>query len=195
MRILLVSDIESRYIWDYFDKAVFSGIDIILSCGDLAASYLEFLVTMVGAPLFYVPGNHDKCFEEAPPEGCVNIDGKLVSIRGLRILGLGGCRSPHRDIHQYSEEDMSRRIRRLKLTLKRAEGFDILVTHAPAFGLGDGEDLFHKGFECFVELLDKYQPMFHFFGHQHKNYTHKNPIESYKNTRLVNACGYKIIET
>jgi Icc-related predicted phosphoesterase len=149
---------------------------------------------MVGAPLFYVPGNHDKCFEQAPPEGCVNIDGTFVNACGLRILGLGGCRSQHKDIHQYTEEDMARRIKKLGRALKRAGGFDILVTHAPAFGLGDGKDLFHRGFECFIGLLDKYQPMFHFFGHQHKSYTHEKPPESYKNTRLVNACGYKIIE-
>lgn len=193
MKILIVSDLESSYIWDYFDKKAFSDIDIILSCGDLSASYLEFLVTMVGAPLFYVPGNHDKHFDIKPPCGCADIDRKLVTACGLRILGLGGCRSPINEIHQYTEKTMSRHVKKLKRTINRAGGFDILLTHAPAFGLGDGKDLFHTGFECYVELLDQYQPAFHFFGHQHKNYMFEKPIESYKNTQLVNAYGYKII--
>jgi len=196
MRILVVSDKESRYIWDHFDKSVFSDIGMILSCGDLSAPYLEFLVTMVnGAPLFYVPGNHDRGFATAPPEGCVCADGKIVSAGGLRVLGLGGCRSPHRNIYQYTERDMARRVRRMRRAIKKEGGFDILLTHAPAFGLGDGRDLFHRGFECFVGLLDTYQPKYHFYGHQHKNYSHEKPPESYKNTQLVNAFGYKIIET
>ena len=35
------------------------GADAIISCGDLPASYLTFLVTMANRPLFYVHGNHD----------------------------------------------------------------------------------------------------------------------------------------
>ncbi len=50
MRILAVSDFESRFIWDYFDPAVFKGVDIIISCGDLKAFNLSFLVTMIPAP-------------------------------------------------------------------------------------------------------------------------------------------------
>lgn len=194
MKILLVSDVESRFIWDYFDKKAFTGVELILSCGDLSASYLEFLVTMIGAPLFYVPGNHDKRFTIEPPAGCIDIDRKLTVMNGIRILGLGGCRSPHDDIHQHTENSMSRYIRKLRRAIKRAGGFDILLTHAPAFGLGDGKDLFHTGFNCFVELLDEYQPAFHFFGHQHKNYMFEKPVESYKNTQLINAYGYKILD-
>ncbi|MCL1820646.1 MAG: metallophosphoesterase [Oscillospiraceae bacterium] len=190
----MVSDQESAYIWDYFDKKVFSDIDFILSCGDLSKSYLEFLATMVNAPLFYVPGNHDKSFVEDPPEGCTNIDRCLVTVNGLRILGIGGCRSPNSSIHQYTEKQMSRCTSKLGSAVKRFGGVDILLTHAPAFGLGDGKDLFHTGFECYVALLDKYQPKYHFYGHQHKNYSHEKPPENYKNTRLVNVFGYKILD-
>ena len=70
MKLLLVSDKEESYIWDHFDMERFKDIDFILSCGDLSADYLSFLVTMVNKPLFYVPGNHDKTFVRTPPEGC-----------------------------------------------------------------------------------------------------------------------------
>ena len=46
MRILAISDIESKYLWDYFEKSKLDGIDLIISCGDLKRQYLEFLVTM-----------------------------------------------------------------------------------------------------------------------------------------------------
>ncbi len=59
MKILLVSDQESKFIWEHFDTDRFKDIDFILSSGDLKSEYLSFLVTMVNKPLFYVHGNHD----------------------------------------------------------------------------------------------------------------------------------------
>jgi hypothetical protein len=50
MRILLVSDEESPYLWDYYQPGRLEGIDLILSCGDLKPEYLSFLVTMSTAP-------------------------------------------------------------------------------------------------------------------------------------------------
>ena len=35
------------------------GPDLVLGCGDLPADYLEYVVTVTGSPLLYVPGNHD----------------------------------------------------------------------------------------------------------------------------------------
>ncbi|WP_218031481.1 hypothetical protein [Paenibacillus kobensis] len=35
MKILIVSDEESKYIWDYFDRERFKDIDLIISCGDM----------------------------------------------------------------------------------------------------------------------------------------------------------------
>lgn len=69
MKILVVSDIESKFIWDHFDPERFRDVKMIISCGDLSARYLSFLVTMIPCPLFYVPGNHDKRYEKEPPGG------------------------------------------------------------------------------------------------------------------------------
>ena len=48
-------------------------------------------------------------------------------------------------------------IRKLWFRLWRAKGVDIVVTHSPAQGYGDGEDYAHRGFECFLPFLDKYR--------------------------------------
>jgi len=82
-----------------------------------------------------------------------------------------------------------------KLLRKSKNKIDIFVSHAPALGLGDGNDFFHKGFECFHEILDRAEPKLHIFGHQHLSYGSKreNPIH-YNNTLLYNASGYKIIK-
>ncbi len=63
---------------------------------------------------------------------------------------------------------------------------DVLVTHAPAAGLGDGDDRFHEGFETFVKLIDKYQPRYHLHGHQHMTYSiGSKRIIPYHNTVIV----------
>ena len=90
MKILLVSDKESPYYWDYYQPGRLSDIDLILACGDLKSQYLSFLVTMGRARVLYVHGNHDQTYDRRPPEGCDCIEDKLVTVGGLRILGLGG---------------------------------------------------------------------------------------------------------
>ncbi|SKA88816.1 Predicted phosphoesterase [Caloramator quimbayensis] len=194
MKILLVSDIESKYLWDYFDIEKFKDIELIISCGDLKAEYLSFLVTFIKAPLFYVPGNHDQNYDINPPEGCECIDGKFIIYKGIRIIGLGGSMKYKDASHQYTEKAMKKRISKLKTKLFLKKGFDILVTHAAAEGLGDGEDLCHRGFKCFRDLIDKHSPKYHFHGHQHLNYGINERIRKYNNTTIINACGYYVID-
>ena len=70
MKLLLISDMESPYFWDYYKPGRLDSIDLILSCGDLKPEYLSFLVTMGRARVLYVPGNHDAIYETRPPEVC-----------------------------------------------------------------------------------------------------------------------------
>ena len=91
MKILVLSDEPDKKLWDYLDRRRLEGIDLILSCGDLKASYLSFLVTMGRSPLLYVHGNHDGSYRQRPPEGCDCIEDRVYVYKGLRILGLGGC--------------------------------------------------------------------------------------------------------
>ena len=76
MKILFLADIESKFLWDYFDKSKLEGVDLIISCGDLSANYLSFLATFTHAPILYVRGNHDGRYEQKPPEGCIDIEPK-----------------------------------------------------------------------------------------------------------------------
>ena len=194
MKILLVSDHEEPYIWDYFDRERFKDIELVLSCGDLKAEYLSFIVTMIKAPLFYVPGNHNASYIRNPPEGCVSADGTLLTYNGIRIVGLGGCMNYSYQEFQYTEEEMEKRIRKLRRIIKKNKGFDILLTHAPALGLGDGDDRAHHGFDSFVNMLDQYSPRYFFHGHQHLCYKVQSRIRQYKDTTIVNAYGYHIID-
>lgn len=189
MRILAVSDEECPALWDYYVPGKLKEYDLILSCGDLKASYLSFLVTMGNRPVLYVHGNHDGSYAQDPPEGCDCIDGRVVTYNGVRILGLGGCLWYHEGAHQYTERQMRRRIRKLRFQLWKTKGVDIVVTHAPPKGVGDLDDAAHRGFESLLELLDKYNPQYLIHGHVHLRYGLDQPREhTYKNTKVINAC-------
>lgn len=195
MKILLVSDEECPYYWDYYQPGRLDGIDLILACGDLKADYLSFLVTMGRAPVLYVHGNHDGSYTRKPPEGCDCIDGKLVQVGNLRILGLGGCPMYNGGPHQYTEKQMRRRIAKLGFQLYRRGGVDIVVTHAPVRDYGDAPDPAHRGFEAFQPLLDKYKPQYLVHGHVHLRYGHDlDRIHQYGDTTLINACERYILE-
>lgn len=193
MKILCLADEESKAYWDFFRKERLADIDLILSCGDLKPEYLSFLVTMAHAPLFYVHGNHDERYQTHPPEGCDCIDGKIVEFRGLRILGLGGSPRYRPGPFQYTEADMSRRIRRLTWRLRR--GVDIVVAHAPARDLGDLEDLPHRGFAALRALIERYRPRYFLHGHVHAGYTHAFVRErDHCGTRIINVGPVYILE-
>ncbi|MBR4634897.1 MAG: metallophosphoesterase family protein [Clostridia bacterium] len=188
MKILAVADEESPALWDYYVPGRLAEYDLILSCGDLKAAYLTFLVTMSRARLLYVHGNHDGSYSSAPPEGCENIDGQLVSYNGVRILGLGGCLWYHPGPHQYTEKQMRRRVAKLRRAIKKAGGVDIVIAHAPPKGLGDMEDPAHRGFEVFRELIDEYLPRFFLHGHTHLRYgAHIAREQINGGTRIINV--------
>lgn len=84
MKILLVADYELRELWEYWDaagKKRTEGVELILSAGDIKPMYLEFLVTMLNVPCLYVRGNHDGMYDQMPPMGCIDIDGKVFELR------------------------------------------------------------------------------------------------------------------
>ncbi len=187
MKILVLSDHESPALWDYFDKKKLAGVDLIISCGDLKAEYLSFLVTFTSAPVLYVHGNHDERYEKQPPEGCICIEDKIFVYNGVRILGLGGSMRYRPGKYQYTQEEMLHRVKKLKLKLWKHKGFDILVTHSPAFGLNDGSDLTHTGFKAFNMLIDEYSPHYFLHGHVHLNYGRNPRMCKHGNTIIING--------
>ena len=95
----------------------------------------------------------------------------------------------------YTEKEMRSRIRRLWLSLFRKKGFDVLVTHAAAYGCGDLDTNAHRGFHCFCDLMEKYHPGHMIHGHVHRNYGSDLPaISRYQDTEVINAFQYQILE-
>lgn len=194
MKIMLLADEPSKWLWDFYTKDKFDGIDLIISCGDLPTDYLTFLVSMTNLPLLYVTGNHDR-YDIKPPDGCICIDDKLYEFNGYRFLGLGGSmKYKPKAKNQYTEYEMLKRYLNLLLPLS-FKGVDVLVTHAPALGVGDLEDMPHRGFKVFLTIMERFKPKYMVHGHVHMNYNANIKREEvYKDTKVVNAFGKYVIE-
>lgn len=195
MKIFVISDVENKAFWDYYDPARLEGVDLILSCGDLKPKYLEFLETMKNVPLLYVGGNHDN-YSLYPPEGCYSIEDQVYDYQGLRILGLGGSLDYIPGENRYSEQEMKGRIRKVMRDIRMKNGFDILLSHVPPHGYGDMEDLPHRGFDSFNDLLNEYQPKYHLHGHIHLNYGRGIRRESLhaSGTKIINCYDHYMLE-
>ena len=195
MKILVLADVESKYLWDYFEKDKLDGIGLILSCGDLKAEYLSFLASFSKVPVLYVRGNHDDSYAFKEPEGCICIEDKIYVHNGIRIMGLGGSIRYKSGVNQFTQSQMKKRVARMWTKLKMKKGIDILLTHSPAAGIGDGDDNPHKGFKVFVDIMDKYKPKYFIHGHVHLNYSINNQREKqYKDTTIINGYERYIFE-
>ncbi|HPG19135.1 MAG TPA: hypothetical protein PLG58_00925, partial [Flexilinea sp.] len=59
IKILALSDVETGLIYSERSDEYFPAVDLIVSCGDLPMSYLDYAATTLNAPLYFVLGNHN----------------------------------------------------------------------------------------------------------------------------------------
>lgn len=206
MMFLTVSDEVVPAIYSLNVKERFQGIQCVLGCGDLPPYYLEFIVTMLAKPCFYVHGNHndveftDEGEELHAPRGCTLVEGRSILHEGLLIAGLGGSiRYNQNPGAQYTEIQMLMRLWRLapRLVLNRLRHgryLDIMLTHAPPLGIHNGPDFPHRGFRAFLTLMDYFRPRYLIHGHIHRSYGFSVATETrYKDTLVLNTAGYRLL--
>ena len=195
MKILTVSDQVKPVLYDRFDQRQFEGIDLILSCGDLPPEYLSFLLDKLNAPLFYVRGNHDIRYDTKPPQGCLDVNARVVRFQQIVILGLEGSRWYNGGPMQYTEREMRWRIWRLLPRFWRSGGIDIIITHAPPRHIHDAPDRCHRGFKSFRWLIDRYSPRYFIHGHIHASFADPSQrVTMVGRTRVVNTYGYHVLQ-
>jgi calcineurin-like phosphoesterase family protein len=205
VKILAVTDkvVDSIYSPRLGER--FGDIDLVLSCGDLPYSYLEFIVSTLNVPCFYVHGNHD-CEEHMScglilqaPGGWVNLDRRTVNFRGVLIGGLeGSIRYRPGPPYQYTETEMRARIASmlpalLRNRLRYGRYLDILITHSPPFGIQDGPDRAHRGFKAFLPFMARFRPRLLLHGHQHL-YGREEQRAQFLDTEIINVYPYQVIE-
>ena len=72
----------------------------------------------------------------------------------------------------------------------------MFVTHTPAAGYGDLEDLAHRGFACFNTFMEEYHPRYLVHGHVHPSYDiHlQRQMVHPSGTVMLNCVGYVMLE-
>lgn len=208
MKILSVSDKVEQLLYSPALKRLYGDVDLVLGCGDLPFYYLEFIVTMLGGPVFYVIGNHANAVRKryAPeedwqyPGGCTNIDERVVRYKNLLIAGLEGSMRYNNNPHfQYTEREMTAKVWRLVPALlwnrlRYGRYLDILITHAPPYQIHDREDTCHTGFRVFRTFMKRFRPRYLIHGHVHV-YSPTEPTESrYYETTVLNTYGHRTLE-
>jgi Icc-related predicted phosphoesterase len=208
MKILTVSDKVDELIYSPAIKRLGADVDLVLGCGDLPAYYLEFIVTMLGGPLYYVIGNHANEVKQQYmpaqqweyPGGCVNLDERAVRYRRLLIAGLeGSIRYNANPYFQYTEREMALKVWRLVPSLlmnriRYGRYLDILITHAPPQGIHDRSDRCHQGFQALVTFMQRFRPRYLIHGHVHL-YSPNDVAETvFGDTMVINTYGSKVLE-
>jgi Icc-related predicted phosphoesterase len=207
--ILAVTDeadprIHSETLRDRFGHVAFA-----VSCGDLPASYLEFIADALNRPVYYVLGNHaEELTRRCPgkqscqPAGAIDLGGKVVRdpTTGLILAGFPG--SPkycEDDAAQFSEWEIGLMAKKMAPWLylnhlRHGRALDVLVTHAPPRDVNDRLDPAHRGFETFRGFLEQWRPSYHLHGHVHL-YNRSQPNEqTFGKTKVINVFPYRLLE-
>lgn len=206
MKILAVSDQVVERLYSLVPQGHYDGVEMILGCGDLPYSYLEFIVSILNVPLYYVPGNHDPAynarFANSRAEGGTNLDLRVAQSRGLLLAGFGGCNQYRPDsVNQYTQAEAALRAVRLLPGLlwnriRHGRALDVLITHSPAYGVHDiEEEQAHRGLRAINWIIRVARPRYHLHGHTH---FFRNNLEPFATpigvTTSINVFPYKVIE-
>ncbi len=204
MNILAVSDEELNIIYSPLITRRFGHVDLAIGCGDLSYNYLEFIISMLDIPLYYVRGNHASKveigteYERREPWGAIDLHKRVLCepASGLLMAGIEGSIRYNYGPHQYSQAEMW--LNAFSLVpgffynrMRHGRFLDLLVTHAPPWGIHDQNDLPHQGARAFNWLIKVFQPIYHLHGHIHVYRADTVRDTRVGSTLVANTYGYR----
>ncbi len=162
--------------------------DVVVHSGDSTmsgseAEAIDFLNWFCGLPhrhKIFICGNHDACLYGAGIDG---LDGNVhylcnsgVEIDGVRFYGvpmfMADCISKRQNRHYAAIPDHT----------------DVLITHAPPYGILDFDDKVHYGSEELLRRVIAVAPRLHLFGHIHRQYgLTDNGVTRFSNGAIMNV--------
>jgi len=201
MRTLVISDVITPLLYSPQIKDRFPSVNLIISCGDLPFYYLEYIISLLCTPLFFVRGNHDPEIEHGEgmswtsPGGGQDLHRKVVRYKGLLLAGVEGCLRYREGPFQYTQSEMWLNVSALIPhllwnRLRYGRYLDIFVTHAPPRGIHEMDDLPHQGVDAFRWFIQKFQPRYHLHGHIHVLKPNIITQTQIMTTMVINAYGF-----
>jgi len=214
LKILCISDQIDPLVYTPSIKERFSDIDLILSAGDLPLDYLDFIISILNKPLFFVFGNHhteelnhykriwnvsltendDECYYC----GAIHLGTKVKKEGNFILAGLGGSMRYNKGSNQFTDFQMLVEIIKLlpRLLLNKifhGRYLDILLTHSPPKGIHDKNDMCHSGFKSYLWFMKTFKPKYLVHGHIHLYDLSDVRCTRWKNTMVVNAYSHYVI--
>jgi Icc-related predicted phosphoesterase len=218
MKILCVSDQIDPLVYSSNIKERYKDIDIIISAGDLPMEYLDFIVSSLNKPVYFVFGNHN--LNEYPlyhktnaprpvsqgidpdelSHGTTYIGFKAIRDSGLLIAGVSGSLRYNAGLNQYTDGQMKRKLLGLLPSLimnklRYGRFLDVLVTHASPAGIHDKSDPCHRGFTSFLWFMRVFKPRYLVHGHIHLYDLQDIRVSRFLETTVINAYSHYILDT
>ncbi len=207
MKVLFVSDKVVEHIYSPSIATRLSDVELAIGCGDLPYYYLEFIQSVLNVSLSYVHGNHDPEREYLSdgttvtgPLGGVNLHCQTYKEKKLLLAGLEGCIRYRPGLFQYSQREMWQNVlfhlgpRLLINKVRYGRYLDILVAHSPPFGIHNGKDHVHQGFNAFLWLMKVFKPKYLVHGHRHVYNPNEITETQFLETKVINIYPYKILD-
>jgi Icc-related predicted phosphoesterase len=199
VKILALSDVELPQMQNLaYLRRTYGDVDLVISCGDLPAAYLDYVTSALNIPMFFVRGNHDESYRMRMPGGD-DLHMRFVRYRGLTFAGIEGSLRYNRGTIQYTEFEMMNLVlrwglRMLPRRLFRQHGVDVMVTHAPPRHIHDREDRPHMGFRSFRKLIEWYRPRYFLHGHVDVYDRREETWTDFMGTQVVNIDPVRLLE-
>lgn len=224
MKILCVSDQIDPVVYSNSIKERFADIDMVLCAGDLPMEYIDFIVSSLNVPTFFVFGNHNlneyhlyhgedlllrkaesnhKSFEYTG-HGAVYAGFKVLRIKNiaekpLLLAGISGSIRYNKGLCQFTDFEMKLKLLAMipKLIFNKiryGRYLDIFLTHSPARHIQDKEDTCHRGFNCFRWFMKTFKPKYMLHGHIHLYDMQTPRIAEYFNTSVINVFSHYVLD-
>jgi hypothetical protein len=209
VQVLAVSDMVDPRIHSASLRHRMPGVTRVFGCGDVPATYLEFLADALDKPVYFVFGNHQEELlrlgvrgHRYQPLGCVNLGSRVVrdDWTGLILAGLPGSpRYGGNGTEQYSEFEVYGMIARMTPRLlwnrlRHGRALDVLITHAPPRDVNDAADVAHRGFKAIRSFLRWFRPAYQLHGHVHLYDRSQSAVTTFEQTEVINVYPFQVLD-
>jgi Icc-related predicted phosphoesterase len=131
--------------------------------------------------------------------GATILQGKVLRSKGVIFAGLGGSIWYNGGENQFTNASMFFSILRLlpRLLWHRVlhgRFLDVLLTHAPPYGVNDLPDPCHTGFRVFLWFMRTFKPRYLVHGHVHLYDRNAAREARYGDTTIINAFDHIVLD-
>ncbi len=205
MKVLSLSDKVIPFIYSNQVCSRFPDIDLVIGCGDLPYYYLEYVLTKLSVPLYFVRGNHDHVVEyggqgqRTHPHGGVGLHRRVKYFQDFIFAGIEGSLRYRPGPFQFTQAEMWGHVWYLAPQLmfnrlRYGRYLDVFITHAPPQGIHDQQDLPHQGINAFRWLIEVFKPAYCIHGHIHIYNPETQTQTQYVDTQVINTYGFQEME-